>query len=336
LPVRDLYVAEVLVASRAQSELTEGARSGLLQVLVRVSGSTDVESDRLISAALRQPADYYYQYGYDSTDRTLVVDGEEVEARVLRISFDPSAVSRLLRRAGFAVWGSNRPGILVWLAYNAGQGREMLMEADSSELMQSLKSRASYRGLPLMYPLMDLEDTVRLSTAEVWGLFLDRIDNASMRYGPDVIVAGRAQQDASGQWSGRWFYRIERRWIGFDSTASSAEELVAGIINVLADELAERYAVGSAQGSLIIRVDSVHDLADYAAVSAYIESLTPVVETFVLEVKGDEVLFQLSTEGESAQLLETINLDDKMLLMTAGSGSSRSSPLHFRWMGNQR
>ncbi|MEX1237746.1 MAG: DUF2066 domain-containing protein [Pseudomonadales bacterium] len=335
LPVQDLYVAEVLVASRAQSELTQGARAGLLQVLVRVSGTTEVESNPLVTAALRNPADYYYQYGFDSTDRTLMVDGNEVQARLLRISFDPSAVSRLLRQAGFPVWGSNRPGILVWLAYNEGDGRQMLTEADTSQVMQSFKSQARYRGLPLMYPLMDLEDSIRLSTAEVWGLFLDRVESASIRYSPDSVVTGRVQQDASGQWSGRWYYRIESRWKGLDNLASSADELVAGMVSVLADELATRYAVGSAEGSIILRVESVNDLADYAAVSAYLESLTPVVESFVLEVQGDEVLFKLNTEGEATQLMETINLDDKMLLMNAGDGSSRSNPLHFRWMGNR-
>lgn len=334
LPVEDLYVAEVLVASRGEKELEQGARAGLRQVLVRVSGATEVHNNPMIASALRRPADYYYQFGYDTTERTLVVDGRDVPASVLRLSFEPSAVSRLLRQAGYPVWGSNRPGVLLWVAVNEGVERVILSEPETNEVAGSLSNEARYRGLPLLYPILDLEDAARLSTAEVWGLFLERIDVASIRYSPDVVLAGRVQRDETGQWTGRWFYRIEDRWQGLDNVDFSAADLVSKVIDQLADELASRYAVDSSQGSIMLRVESVDGLDAYAAVSEYLQSLSPVVDTMVVEVNADEILFRLSTEGQSEQLMEIIELDEKMFLINAGDRGTASSPLHYRWMGN--
>lgn len=326
--VEDLYVAEVLVPASGSDEqgLRAGARAALLQVLVRVSGAEEVAQDPAVTAALANPGSYYYQYGYDNTERTLIIDGEEQPARILRVSFEPSAVARLLRSAGFPVWGSNRPGTLVWIAVSDESGRSLIGESDQTPLAIALRRDAKVRGLPLMYPILDLEDTSRLSTAEVWGLFSDRIDVASLRYNPDIILAGRVQRSSTGAVTGRWIYRIEDRWENFENSAESVDLIVAGVVDRLTDELAARYAVGSVRTELLLRVEAVDSLEDYAALSAYLESLTPVVDSSVIEIAGGEVLFRLQTEGQLSQLREIIDLDEKLIFITGGE------TLRYRWL----
>ncbi|MFT7138177.1 MAG: hypothetical protein ACI9B8_000592, partial [Sulfitobacter sp.] len=43
--VKDLYVADVYVTSESEAQRLSGARAGLLQVLVRVSGTQAVADD---------------------------------------------------------------------------------------------------------------------------------------------------------------------------------------------------------------------------------------------------------------------------------------------------
>ncbi len=328
--VEDLYVGEVLVPASAGDSraLRAGAQEALLQVLVRVSGSTGIEQEPRIASALRQPDSYYYQYGYDTTSRMIEIDGEEQPARVLRVSFEPSAVARLLRSAGLPVWGSNRPGTLVWVAFSDDSGRRLITESDEGDFAQALGLDAAARGLPILYPLLDIEDTRRLSTAEVWGLFSDRIGVASLRYNPDVILAGRVQQTPGGAVTGRWIYRIEDRWLSFEGTGATVEEVASAIVDRLTNELAERYAVGSTRTELYLRVEAVERLEDYAALSAYLESLTPVVDSSVVEVADDEVLFRLQTEGQVEQLREIIDLDEKLIFI------SGDDTLRYRWLSN--
>lgn len=332
IPVEDLYVADVLVLDESSRQLRTGARAGLLQVLVRVSGTIDVEQSSLVRNSLRNPAAYYYQYSYESTDRVLVVNKEEVPAKLLRLHFEPSAIARLLREANLPVWGSNRPAVLLWIAISDGsQGRNerrILGEADTSELVKGLTDQANERGLPIMFPILDLEDASRISAAEVWGAFLDRIETASSRYTPDAILSARVRQEANGRWSGKWSYQVAGNWQSIETVSFSAADLVRNMINLLADNLAEKYALSSSRASVRLVVEGVRGLTEYAELSAYLDNLTPVLRSSIVALQGDVAEFELQTEGQYQQLVEIIELDERLILLNR---DQRNERLHYRW-----
>jgi len=330
LPIDDLYMAEVLVTGEGPGQLRAGARAGLLQVLVKVSGTVDIESSSLVRNSLRNPASYYDQYSYESTDLTLLVGEEQKPAKLLKLHFEPSAVARLLREANFPVWGSNRPGVLVWVAVSEGQDRRILGEDDVGDVTVTLLDQANQRGVPLLFPILDLEDAYQISTAEVWGAFLDRVDSASLRYNPDAVLTGRVQQEIGNRWSGKWSFRIGSAWQSVENVGFSSEELARRMINLLADEMASRYALGSSQGNVKLMVEGVMDLPDYAELSRYLETLTPVLNSSVIALQDDVVEFELQTEGQYEQLVKIIELDERLVLL---SQDERNKKLHYRWMG---
>ena len=331
IPVDDLYTAEVLVSSQDATQLKRGAQAGLLQVLIRVSGSQEIESNPIVVNSLKRPEAYYYQYSYESTDRNFQISGELVAAHILRLEFEPSSIAQLVRQAGYPVWGSNRPSVLVWIAESDGAERRLLAEQEQTEVTVALNTQARERGLPLLYPLFDLEDSSKLSTAEVWGAFTGRIEAASVRYSPDAIVSGRIQNDQE-QWSGSWTWNIDGQWVSFSNVGFNANDLVAEVVNKLADSLASRYAIDSSRGSLIVRVEAVDSLESYASLSRYLESLAPVLDSSILEIVGSEILFRLSTEGQSQQLMEIIQLDEKMILLNQGQDQNGRELLHYQWL----
>ncbi|MBO6556929.1 MAG: DUF2066 domain-containing protein [Pseudomonadales bacterium] len=323
LPVDDLYVAKVLVTDEGSSQLRSGARAGLLQVLIRISGSLDVEQSSLIRNSLRNPAAYYYQYSYESTDRTLMIGEEERPAKTLTLHFEPSAVARLLRDANFPVWGSNRPSVLLWFAVSEGQDRRILSEADPSSFVESLVSQASERGVPLLFPILDLEDAARISTAEVWGTFLDRVETASTRYSPDAVLTARIQEEVSGRWSGRWSYQISDGWKSMETVAFSSDELVRNIIDQLANDLAARFALDSSRAKVTLTVEGVADVSRYSELNTYLEQLAPVLYSSIVSLQGDVARFELETEGQVDQLVEIIDLDERLLLLGNDLGNGR-------------
>jgi len=327
--VDDLYIAEVLVADESPGQLRDGARAGLLQVLVRVSGSLTVEQSSLVRSSLRNPAAYYYQYSYETTAKTLLLDEREVNAKILRLHFEPSAIALLLRDANLPIWGSNRPSVLLWVAVNEGQSRRILGEADSSEIVEVLVDQARQRGLPLTFPILDIEDASKVSTAEVWGAFLERIDGASGRYNPDSVLTARIQSEAGDRWSGRWSYRAADAWESLESAGFSADELVRNMVNKLADELAGKFALGSSRASIRLKIGNIVDVTQYAAVSRYLEELTPVVSSSIVALDGDVAEFELQTEGQYLQLIEIIELDERLLLL---GKDERNERLTYRWI----
>lgn len=320
--VDNLYVADVLVTNESNAQLRAGARAGLLQVLVRVSGSMTVEDSPLIVRALRTPEAYYNEFSYESTETSLLAEGETIEAKRLRLRFEPSAVARLLRDAGLPVWGSNRPGVLLWIAVNDGAGRRILGEADAG-VVTTLIDQARQRGVPLIFPIMDLEDAGRISAAEVWGAFLERIESASGRYSPDALLTGRLQQDRGGRWNGRWSFQLGDGWQSVESVDFSSDSLARNMINRLADELAQRFALGSSRGSVTVVVEGVGDVAAYAAVSGYLDQLTPVLSSSIVALKGHVAEFELQTEGQYEQLVEIIELDERLIFLQADQQNQR-------------
>jgi hypothetical protein len=332
VPVDDLYVAEVLVTDESARQLRIGARAGLLQVLVRLSGQLDIENSSPIRNSLRSPGAYYYQFSYGPTDETLIVDGEEVQARRLRLHFEPSAVAALLREANLPVWGSNRPAVLFWIALNDGNDRRLLSEADASSLVRSLADQARQRGLPVILPILDLEDASQISVAEVWGGFQDRVERASVRYRPDILMSARVQQEPGGGWTGRWSYRLDQGWQSSETAALTSDDLVRSMVNVLVDEIAERYAISSARGRVHLLVEGVGEVSDYASLSSYLEQLTPVLSSSIVSLQGDVAGFELQVEGEAGQLVEIIKLDGRLSLLNRDAGSDR---LHYQWTRQQ-
>ncbi len=328
LLVPNLYVAEVLVTSTAASELKTGTKAGLLQVLVKVSGKADVETNSLVREALLEPVTFLSQYGYESTNSMLLLDDRHVPAQRLTLHFDPGAVIRILRQAQLPIWGAHRPSLLVWVAVSDATGRELLLEDTAHTLLPSLMNQAKLRGLPLLFPLMDLEDRSQISIAEIWGAFLERVDRVSVRYNPDAILTGRLQQDSTGKWQSRWSYRITTDWQTLVTSSFSADELLRDMLDRLTDELAARYALDSSRGEIALSVGGVTNLTTYADLTRYLNSLAPVSQSSLVALEEDRVEFELQTEGQYEQLMEIIKLDGRLVLLNQ---EPLSSHLFYQW-----
>jgi len=331
IQVDDLYVAEVLVSSQDSRDFTIAAQQGLQKVLVRVSGDSDVYRSAAIRTALKNPQDYYYQFSYETSDKTIQIGDEVIPAQILKIHFEPSSVSKLLRTTGYPVWGNNRPSVMVWLVVETETGRVILSETDNNQVTVALLEEARRRGLPLMFPLLDLEDKANISVTTVWGLFQNQIEVASDRYRTDCILSGRIYQGQDGEWMGRWSWNIEDQWVSFESLQIHLSEFVGEVVDRLADKLVARYGIDSSRGSVWLRVEAVEDLDDYVKLSEYLGNLTPILDVYVEEVSGSEILYRLSTEGRVQQLVELIELDQKLFLLASDTATD-SKLLHFRWL----
>jgi len=65
------------------------------------------------------------------------------------------------------------------------------------------------------------------------------------------------------------------------------------------------------QSAVNVRIEGVDSAVDYAAVLVILQSLAPVLDTYVTSVEGSDLVLELSTEGQQSQLIEIIELDRK-------------------------
>src|SRR6056297_3631045 len=130
--VADIYTIRVPVDQSEPDWREQAYRRALSQVLVRVTGQRAAAGDPALDALFEDPGRLVqgYRRGADET---------------LWVSFDGRAIAARLREAGRAVWGSERPVTLLWLAVDRGGGDRELIAAEDEPAPGTLRPAAGRR-----------------------------------------------------------------------------------------------------------------------------------------------------------------------------------------------
>jgi len=305
-----LYEAEVSIPDRSDASRQEGTRQAGLRVLSRVTGERDPESVESLTAIVEAMPRLVERFRIQSGDDELR----------LSVSFDAEAVDRQVRQADAPLWGRERPRTLVWLAVRDGGDRLLLTEDEAREKAESVLEAARGRGVPLLFPIMDLEDRAAVDFADIWGGFDERVLEASVRYGPNAILIGRVDRAGSEQWDSRWtLYQPDGsvRWRG--SLAPREMALGEGI-QEMADRLARRYAVRGGIGSddeVRLQLRGLDQLEDLVRAERHLQGLTPVEQVRLESLERDTAVFRIRARGGRQALEQAIELGDRLARVDA-------------------
>jgi hypothetical protein len=256
------------------------------------------------------------------------------------VGFRRSQVERVLTELGMRVWGPERPLTLLWVAVDDGVGGRALLGAnDTTELgaaitpemtqmvtavRAEITAAAAERGLPVAWPLLDLEDLNAVSFIDVWGKFEEPILAASARYRADAVLIASVRPGSFGN---------EVEWLFVDGVDRQALP-VAAVRDGL-DAAADRYAaelstVGGANVSLLT-VRDVLTSADYGRVMGYLERQS-VLESVDVESYGNGTLsVRVAARGDARVLERTLALGG-VLRPSSAFGSAGS--LTFEVVGD--
>ena len=305
--VDDLFQVEVTAGGRDARSRDAALGEALGQVLVRITGSTESLSKSTLKPLFKNPSRFAQQYRFREIPAETPGQAEHLR---LWVQFDGVALAREVREAGLPYWGSERPDVLLWLAIDDRGRRYLVSDNSGGSVARSLSQSAYRRGLPLTLPLMDLEDQRAVQFTDVWGGFVGALESASQRYRPQVILVGKlGHSGASGGWRGSWDLLGAGGQQSWTSHAANLEAAVEQGIGEASEWLALQYAV-VATGEVVrsLLVEGVQGLEDYARVSKYLASLTPVEQVQVARVNGREVEFSLNLNSEERNLLQVITL----------------------------
>lgn len=311
--VVDIYRAEVLVRSQSAAVRNIAARDAMREVLIRVSGDTTAPEQPGMKAAINQAQNYLLEFSYASTDKRLEVDGKSIPATVLIAKFSPQGIERLLREARLPLWPASRPKLLIWSVLQDASGAFHRVPDDT--IMAALSQRAAVRGLPLALPLHDFEDTIALSSDNLWNFEEAAIKEASERYRPDAILVGRYSQSADGQWQASWQLIHASGNNTFDDQAEAASTLFTRALDAAADSFARLYAIVPSESGpdvIVMQVENVADFGAHKNLQRYLEGLVMVKRLELLKIDGQHQLLRLYIEGDQAQLLTTLVLGKKL------------------------
>ncbi len=335
--VKRLYETEVAVLDQGADARQQAMQAALKTVLVRVSGHSIIADEPAVIEALGQPTRYVQQYRYHSVDvpaeifpdvgsemipgmtrSTDVAADATVSQLMLKVRFNSKSINQLLRSNHLPLWGSARPATLVWLAVEEQGVRRIISSNEQSIVKETMDEQTARRGLPVHFPLLDLQDQLRLQPADVWGEFQDVILAASSRYRQEAVLAGRLYWDTAGYWQMYWNLYIGEEIMHWETAATNLDELLTSGVDKVADALSIRFAqvVGEAgRSTLMIEVHDVTDFSAYDRVRGYLKGLDTVAEVQVFEVNADTVVYKLRLTGSVQNLGRAISLGDTLVAL---------------------
>ena len=319
--VHNLYRAKVEVADRSEANREDAFRRAMVQVIRKVTGSQYPERNPVISSALRRSKNYLQDFSYSTSQPAAgEAAGTETarETTWLDAGFSSDGITTLVRSAGLPVWSSNRPDILVWLVLDDAGRRQFVALTDGLSYDEFERQMNSW-GLPLVTPVMDLQDQIAASVNTLWELDEQAIMAASDRYEADSVLVGRMAKTSNGQYRGSWHYFFQQENLQLEARspdmAGFFRQGVDGVVNFLSS----RYAIDHRdnRAATLMTVSNITDFRAYSRTLSFLEGLEPVRQVEVKAVQGDTLQLELFVEGRMELLQELIVLGGLLQQETA-------------------
>ncbi|WP_432473113.1 DUF2066 domain-containing protein [Amphritea sp. HPY] len=332
--VRNLYSVELLVPQQqprpAQAQLSQG----LKEVLIKVSGRSNVAVIPGLRAALSNPAVLLQQFSYQATQTPVSAgDGREVLGQRLKLDFDSVLVDQLLHDNNLQAIGHARPALMVWLVSQVANGERDYV-APEGRVYSQLATLASQRALPIDVPLLDLTDQQMLAVSDLWGFFRAPIEQASARYQPDAVLVGRLYQHNNGGWETRWLLLNGDKAVSFEPDGALSDQLEQ-VINQSADSVLGR--LGSVSLSYIeegmkLEISNIDGVDDYLKLLDYVRQLPPVENAVVHRIDTDRVTLRVKVQGGESALAQAVRLNPLMIATPrVAAAEDTGSILVYRW-----
>ncbi len=312
--VDDLFTVELPVADQTTSLRLESFSQAFRQVIVKVSGSDDA----LRSPAFKRPSEssarYVKQFRY--INRKLPDDEEFDAGRLfLRIDFDQQLVESLLRENNFPVWGRERPSSLMVISYDVNENIKLVSDDSTPDLIEALDQAASIHAVPVLFPLMDLQDIALVRINDIVSRQYDNINTMASRYAPDALLVGQIVGRSGKGWRGDWEVRFAEQIFKWNFKASSKQAVVDQVVKHLAKILALEYALEDhrrIEQSILLSVSGLQGIDKLIKVQKYLKALNVVDNVRVAMINQDVITYRLKLRNDPEDLQRLIDFGEML------------------------
>ena len=160
--VDDLYTAKIPVREQNTQTRNAAIDQAFRAVLIKVSGNSNVVQNAVLKAAMPKVENFVQQYSYSKNEN----NDANAFPYLLLVDVAPNAINKLLLQAKLPVWGNDRPLILFWIATDVA-GQQKLIGASDKSLIPGLINNMLMRGMPVIFPVLDLTDLKQISATDV-------------------------------------------------------------------------------------------------------------------------------------------------------------------------
>ncbi|MEA3300027.1 MAG: DUF2066 domain-containing protein [Pseudomonadota bacterium] len=323
-PEADFYLATVPVADHSEKARLAAARQGLVDVLVKLTGSSGIAARPAVAAMLGRVSSYMLEYSY----ATLPGEGDGAPGGLgVRVQFDRAGIDRFLRANQLPIWPLNRPRLLVWLLEDgAGGVSRFVAGEEAAPLVAALDRGFERRGMPAVYPLLDLQDQLVLDPQKARDFDVEAIAEASSRYPAQGWLVLRYYQTSDGEWRSAWMMGRDGQTVLRQQQADSLESLLAALVDQVVDTVAASasYVAKGSGEAIQLDVDGIATFRDYNRLVDLLAGLSMVRDVQVTGVDGRRLYLNLLIEGGREQLLDSLHRHPALEFLDATPSSGMS------------
>jgi uncharacterized protein len=294
------YEVEVPVDGRGPDSEIAGLTAAMSEILTRITGDPTFAKSKKAEPLLNDPHKYVGQYGF----RT--VEGGSL---VLKAQFDQKALEGVLRQAGVKFSNQQLPSLLVWLVTADDNGAWRFVGSDDATgYGAGLKSAAMKRRLPVILPLLDLEDETHVTPDDVVNTAYEKLSTASLRYGTRAMLTGALRAPREGQTDGQFnLVLADGRTVPWTQQGQDVQGVLSAAVDWAADYLAKnRLPTREDTGNVELVVEGVNSLDAYMRVLRYLRAREQVANVTVKNLEADRVTFIARPQSSNARMTESL------------------------------
>ena len=310
--VEALFTIEMPVADQTTSVRLETFGEAFKLVVIKVSGSDDALKSPAFSRPMQSSARYVKQFRYiNRKDENS--EGFDSGQLFLKIDFNQQLIEGLLRDNKFPVWGRERPGSLLVVSYDVNETIRLVSGETTPKIIKLFDNAAVKQGVPILFPLMDLEDIALVKIGDIVSRQYSNIEILADRYEPDALVIGQIVGRSGQGWHGDWEVRFGEQVFKWKYKGSSRQQVVDQAVKHLARVLALEYALEDhrrVDQTLLMSVSAMPEFNQLISVQRYLESLSVVDSVRVALVSSDVVTFKLKLRNDAEDLQRLIELGE--------------------------
>jgi len=332
IEVQGLFEAEVMTQSQSYEDRNAAIKAALKIVLGKILTGQDILQDSAVQIALADAGRYVTRYQY-----SLIPSGidKNSTARVMRVEFDEEALLELMQSSKLGIWSEIRDETLLWLVVD-DSGKRQFFNADiMPDIANALHKSAKRKGLPLLLPLLDLQEQQQISVNDVLSAYSDRLMKVSQRYATASVLSGRIEHKENC-WRSEWtlyFNHTVKQWPQKCTTLDKT--LLSGLQGTY-DKLSSYFAVKPetlAIDTVLLRISGIHGMTDMTRVTDYLTGL-PIIESVGwIKVESGANLYKVKYKGKRRVFEEMLGLG--RVLDPVNRGSEKQDELEFRLLKEQ-
>ncbi|MBR9727107.1 DUF2066 domain-containing protein [Shewanella intestini] len=337
--IQNLDQANIKVDSRGKTERNHALKQALSVTFIKNSGDASVLSDTLIKEYVQNPNRLLTQYVYYQQDNALY----------LKAIFDHQRLIQVLRQAQLPVWGNQRPLTLLWLSMPQASVHEIVADAAQFEAKEHITHYATNQGIPILFPLMDLDDSMQVNVTDVRGKFATVIERASERYDVEYFVVANMDNAADEVRYQMSLYEknhhsgLIQALVNYQGSALDENLAAEQIIDQMSAYFVSRYAIASSGDNLntLLKLEGVSSMKDIVDIEHYLGELTAVKSIIINQIADNTVTYSIELFNQVDDLKRLLNINNRFEMLPALLPSTDDSyidpivtapaPLTYRW-----